>query len=169
MLSTASSLSRPLQRQSSIVRLAEQDRAALLVHYLSLPEDDRNCRFGAGCSDAAVARYVAGLDLARERLFAVRAPGGAIVAVAHVPQSDGVAELGISVLPHARRGGLGLLLAQRALREARRAGAREFAFHFAGANDGMRKLAARLRMSVERFDSEWVARRPLAGQNFTPA
>jgi GNAT superfamily N-acetyltransferase len=168
-VSTASSLSRALKRQSSIVRLTEQDRAALLAHYLSLAEDDRNCRFGAGCSDAAVARYVAGLDLAREGPFAVRASDGEIVAVAHVPHCDGVAELGISVLPHARRRGLGLLLAQRAMREARRLGAREFSFHFAGANEGMRKLAARLRMSVERLDSEWIARRPLAVQNFTTA
>lgn len=141
----------------------------MLAHYLGLTEDDRNCRFGAGCSDAAVARYVDGLDLAREHPFAVRGSDGEIVAVAHVPHSGGVAELGISVLPHARRRGLGLLLAQRALREARRAGAREFAFHFAGANEGMRKLAARLRMSVERFDSEWIARRPLAAQNLTTA
>jgi GNAT superfamily N-acetyltransferase len=157
-----SALSRAFKPRRAVVWLTQDDRAALLAHYLALSDDDRNCRFGAGCSDAAVGRFVDGLDLRRVRSLAVRAPDGALLAVAHVPVEGGVAELGISVAPEARRQGLGALLARRALAEARRAGAQEFAFQFAAANDGMRRLAARLRMATERFDTEWVARRPLA-------
>lgn len=156
-------VTRARKPRPAVVCLTDDDRAALLAHYLALSEDDRNCRFGAGCSDSAIERYVAGLDLRQVRTLAVRSPdNGALLAVAHVPVENGVAELGISVLPEARRQGFAALLAERALSEARRAGAREFGFQFAAANDGMRRLAARLRMRTERIDAEWVARLRLA-------
>lgn len=160
------SLLKPLARWidsgASIVGVTEADRPQLLTHYLALPDDDRKCRFGVGCSDEAVTRYVDSIDLQRDRTFGVRDANGQFVAIAHVPLADGVAELGISVMPSARRRGLGYQLARRALAEARRAGAREFVFDFAAANEGMRRVAARLQMTLQRHGTELAARLLLA-------
>jgi GNAT superfamily N-acetyltransferase len=152
----------PLARPVPVIRLGPADRPRLLAHFLALSEGDRNCRFGAGCSDEGIERYVASIDLERACTLAICAADGRLLAVAHVPVANGVAELGISVLPRFRRRNFATLLAQRAVREARTAGAREFVFDFTASNAGMQRLAERLQMTTERLGAALVARLPLA-------
>jgi RimJ/RimL family protein N-acetyltransferase len=88
-------------------------------------------------------------------------PDGALVALAHVAIEGDAAELGISVTQPHRERGLAGALAAAALRLAQDAGAREFRFHYASSNEGMRRLAVKLGMDVNADGSDLVAQRAL--------
>ena len=131
----------------AIDRLRDHHRAQVLEHLMTLTEADRRMRFGHGAVDA-IDRYVAGLDFERELVLGAVEPHGALIGLAHVPVEADVAELGLSVLPQARRRGVGRELAIRARWEAERRGARAFRFHSTSSNDAMRRIAASLCMHV---------------------
>jgi RimJ/RimL family protein N-acetyltransferase len=146
----------------SLRRLTAADRAAVRAHLLSLPPDDRRLRFGHGSAEP-IGRYVDAIDFDRQHVFGAFTSHGELVALAHLPIVHGVAELGVSVSPRHRRRRLGLQLARRALDAALGAGAREFRFEFAPANEPMRRIAQALGLDVRRDGTELAARRRLIG------
>jgi len=149
-------------RASTIIRrLREADRGEVLAHLLALPQEDQRMRFGHAAGDV-ITHYVSGMDFHRDHLFAAHDAQGRIVGLAHVPMRRNVAELGLSILPAARRQGLGHALSRHALQAAARAGGRAFRFHFAVSNEAMRRIATSLGMRVGRDGSDFVAQRPLA-------
>jgi GNAT superfamily N-acetyltransferase len=148
-----------------IRRLSEVDRADVLAHFGALPQEDQRLRFGHAAGDV-ISNYVSDIDLLRDHLFAAHDAQGRIVGLAHVPMRRNVAELGLSILPAARRQGLGRALARHALQAAARAGARAFRIHFASSNEAMRRIAASLGMRVGRDGSDLVAQLPLAAARF---
>jgi RimJ/RimL family protein N-acetyltransferase len=145
----------------TVRRLTSADRTAVREHLLSLPPADRRLRFGHG-SVEPIGRYVDAIDFDRQHVIGAFAPQGELVALAHLPIVQGVAELGVSVSPRHRHRRLGLMLARRALEAAARAGAREFRFEFAPANEPMRRIAHALGLDVRRDGTELAARRRLA-------
>jgi GNAT superfamily N-acetyltransferase len=156
------------------VRLGESDREALLDHFLALDGEDRRLRFGAAVADARLREYVAHLDFGRDGLYAVRGDELRVLAAVHVALSPRSAELGLSVLPAHRDGGLGNALFQRAVTFLRNREVREVFVHCLSENgrmlhlarkNGMRTLHsgaesdARLTLApatVESFISEWL-------------
>lgn len=145
----------------AVRRLLPADRHRVVDHFLALDAADRGLRFGAAADDAAVERYVQSIDFVRDAVLAVEAEDGALSAVAHVAHHGGLAELGVSVACDRRQRGLASSLADAALRAAREAGASEFRFHCAATNEGMRRIASRLGMTIESEGSELTARRRL--------
>jgi GNAT superfamily N-acetyltransferase len=101
--------------QVPIVGLRESDRPYLQVHFLCLAAEDLRLRFGVAMPPHAIRDYVARIDFVRDRLFAVQGPEGSLVAVAHVTLANGVAQLGVTVLPGWRGRGLGSELVARAM------------------------------------------------------
>jgi len=113
-------------------------------------------RFGHGAIDA-IDRYVAAIDFNLEIVLGAVDPERTLIGLAHVPVKEDVAELGLSVIPQARRRGVGRELALRARQEAERCGACAFRFHSTSSNDAMRRLAAALRMHVIFDGNDFVA------------
>src|ERR1044072_1156752 len=89
----------PAVSAAQVQRLTEKARPALLAHFAALSEDDRRLRFGGSTSAERIGAYIAEIDLARDAVFGIFDDSLALVGVAHVAFADGVAELGISVLP----------------------------------------------------------------------
>lgn len=144
-----------------VERLHSADAPAVLAHLIALSPADRSLRFGAAFDDAAVARYVASIEFDRGVVLGARAPGGALLGIAHVALARGVAELGLSIAGGQRRRGVASALATAALREAERLGAHEFRLHCAADNTGMRRIAVRLKMDVSVEGADVLARRRL--------
>ena len=161
---------KPIISETSTIirRLREADRGEVLAHLRALPQDDQRLRFGHAAGDV-ITHYVSGMDFHRDHLYAAHDEQGRIVGLAHVPMRRNVAELGLSILPAARRQGLGHALSRHALQAAARAGARAFRLHFASSNEAMRRIATSLGMRVSRDGSDLVAQRPLAAARFSAA
>ncbi|HUP98566.1 MAG TPA: GNAT family N-acetyltransferase [Usitatibacter sp.] len=140
------------------VRLGELDRAALTTHFLSLGREDRRLRFGAPIADEALREYVARLHFDRDGLFAVQDEALAIVAVVHVATTGKSAELGLSVLPHARAQGLGNALYRRAVTFLRNRGGEEIFVHCLAENGAMMHLARKNGMRIVHSAGESDAR-----------
>ena len=104
---------------AAIQRLNESVRATLAAHFLALPVKDRSLRFGMSLAPSVIAAYVDGIDFNRDAVFGVHDDHLALVGVAHVAFEDGVAELGLSVLPAHRGRGIGGALFKRAAEHAR--------------------------------------------------
>lgn len=94
--------------------LSAADRSALTEHFLQLPAIDRRLRFGSPLSDEAVRAYVQGLDFQRDAIFGVFDDDLALAGVGHVAVGPDAAEFGLSVVPGARRRGIGTALFERA-------------------------------------------------------
>jgi RimJ/RimL family protein N-acetyltransferase len=142
--------------------LTRTRKPQVLEHLLRLEPHDRRLRFGVARSGHDLARYVASIDDAHDILLGAVTSSGDLLGVAHMAVERGVAELGLSVDGRARRRGVGVALANEALREARRSGAHEFRFDCAADNAGMRAIAERLQMEFERDGAEVIARRTLS-------
>lgn len=149
-------------KRFSIDRLTRTRKPAILEHLIRLDPADRRLRFGVARSGTDLARYVADMDDARDVLLGAHAPSGELLGIAHVALENGVADLGLSVDRRARRCGVGVALAQRALIEAQRAGARELRFDSDSNNAAMRAIAEHLQMDYERDGAEVIARRSLS-------
>jgi RimJ/RimL family protein N-acetyltransferase len=155
----------------AIERLNEDARASLAAHFLALPARDRYLRFAAAVTPQIIARYVAGIDFKRDTVFAVRpAPVGgegeeAPAGVVHAAfPEDGVAELGISVLPTYRGQGLASALAERAIAHARSRGMRALAMQLLRENAPMLRIAHKLGMTIVDRGAELFARLELLGR-----
>jgi len=119
--------------------LVLRDLPAVEAHLLALELVDRCQRFRACRSDAALAAYVAGLDLERVILIGAFDPrSGALVGLAEAHLDDAQrpasAELSVSVLAPWRNAGLGRRLVRQALEVAFRCGARAARFEFSTSN-----------------------------------
>lgn len=132
----------------AVQRLNDSVRAALLAHFLALPTDDRRLRFGSPLSSEAVIAYVDGIDFGRDAVFAVHDDRLALVAVAHVAFGDDLAELGLSVLPAHRGGGIGSALFERAAAHARNRFLPRLFMHCLAENGPIMRIAQRFGMDI---------------------
>jgi GNAT superfamily N-acetyltransferase len=131
-----------------VKRLAPIHRDALLQHFLALGADDRRLRFGSMISDAGIAEYVAGIDFDRGAVFGVIDDDLGLVGVTHVAISEGMAELGVSVLPGYRGRGIGSALFDRAGMFARNQLVRVLFMHCLTENQAMMHIARNSKMRI---------------------
>ena len=137
--------------------LDDTDRAALQQHFRALPPADLRMRFGRVPGDDWVRSYVDGLDFSRDTVLGVReaAPNGSrLLGVTHVASYRGAVELGLSVLPEARRQGIASAMFDRAALHARNRGVVELFMHCLAENRAMRTIAHRAGMRVVMEDGE---------------
>ena len=130
------------------MRLHPADRPALLAHFTSLESEDRRLRFGTPLRDESIADYVERIDFAHDGVFAVHDGALRLLAVVHVAFTDDSAELGISVLPDARKQGLGSALFERAVMHLRNRGSREAFIHCLSENGAMMHIARKHGMRI---------------------
>jgi RimJ/RimL family protein N-acetyltransferase len=151
-----------------IKELSERDRRRLLMHFLSLDNDDRLLRFGSQLPDELITRYVQKLDFNRDVLFGVHddlfklvgvghlgfSPREEVPALAHVTTKERIAELGVSVLPSARGMGVGTRLFERAAIHCRNADVDTLMMHCLGSNQAMIHIAKKAGMEIHRAYGE---------------
>ena len=131
-----------------VQRLSGNAREAYLAHLLSLEGEDVRLRFGAPLSREAIARYVARIDFDTDSLFGIHGDTLELCGAAHLAFGTDLAELGISVLPYARRRGIGGALIARAAEYARNRATARLYMHCLGENATMIRLARRAGMGV---------------------
>jgi RimJ/RimL family protein N-acetyltransferase len=138
------------------LRLASEDRPALLSHFMSLDAEDRRLRFGSQTPDVVVRAYVERLDFVRDGLFVVHDAEGRIVAAAHIAMVGATAELGLSVDAGHRGRGFGGALFARAVDFLRNRGVRSVFVHCLAENAAMRHLASRngMRLTTQGAESD---------------
>jgi GNAT superfamily N-acetyltransferase len=146
-------------------RLDRTHRAAMTLHLLNLAREDRRLRFGATLDDAAVADYVARIDFERDAVFGVFADDLSLAGVAHVAAGGATAEFGVSVLPDARRRGVGSALFERASVHARTHHIREMFMHCLLENRTMMHIARKsgMRIVMESGEADAWLELPPAG------
>jgi RimJ/RimL family protein N-acetyltransferase len=148
-----------------ISELDESDRSLYLDHLIALGGDDRYLRFGSPISDDGIFRYVAGIDFARDAVFAVYDPDMTIAAAGHfAPMPLGTtpaelalgrcAEFGLSVAERARRRGLGTALFLRAAGHARNLRVQSLFMHCLAENRAMIRIARRAGMEIRQRHGE---------------
>ncbi len=133
------------------IRLHNAVRAGLVIHFLALDPQDRRLRFGAAISDELVRDYVARIDFERDEVFAITAEDLTVLGVVHVAfgkGANGAAELGVSVLPHARGQGIGNALFERAVIHLRNRGAHSVFMHCLSENQAIMHLARKHGMRI---------------------
>jgi GNAT superfamily N-acetyltransferase len=153
------------RRRSVLVKeLGEHDRRRMMKHFLHLETPDRLLRFGNVLTDEAVARYVAGIDFDRDKVFGVYSRTFRLVGVgllAFAPASDRdtlaqatakqqVAEFGVSVSTSARGKGVGSALFERAAIHCRNADVDVLIMHCLSSNKTMMHIARKAGMQIER-------------------
>jgi RimJ/RimL family protein N-acetyltransferase len=134
-------------------------REAIFRHLTSLNSRDRYMRFGYVANDQHIDQYVIALDFARDEVFGIFDRSLLLIAVAHLaylitgtcPTS---AELGVSVLPHARDRGYGAQLFGYAARHAGNRNVQRIFIHVLSENAPMIRIAANAGASIERTGSE---------------
>jgi GNAT superfamily N-acetyltransferase len=137
-----------------VARLRESERDALSAHFIALDGEDRRLRFGMSIGDDALRAYTAGLDLVRDRVFAVHDDNLRLIAVVHVAVTGATGELGLSVLPGFRHQGLGSELFARAVMHLRNRGVRQVFVHCITENAAMMHLARKHGMRVAHAGAE---------------
>ncbi|MBI4291707.1 MAG: GNAT family N-acetyltransferase [Betaproteobacteria bacterium] len=142
--------------------LTASDRGAITAHFLALGAQDRRLRFGTPISDAAIRDYVARIDFDRDAAFGVFANNLSLRGVAHVAVSEGVAELGVSVLQGHRRRGIGSALFERAAGFARNRFIRTLFMYCLTENTAMMRIARKSGMTIVTGGGEASAHLELA-------
>lgn len=137
-------------RESLVAQLGAHHRPRVLQHLRALPEHDRWLRFGYVIGDDSLQSYVRGLHFSRDAVFGAFDESAELLALGHLAfersRTPSHAEFGISVLPQARRRGLGLALLQRAARHAANRGATQLEMAYLPDNTALAQLAARAGM-----------------------
>jgi hypothetical protein len=150
--------------------LSAADRPALGRHLLLLSAYDRRLRFGNPSSDAAICRYVQGIDFGRDALFGVFDDRLRLLGAAHVARAPRHAELGVSVLIGDRNCGIGGALLERAVLRARNWSVGALFMHCLRENAAMLHLARKQGMVLATEAGEadaWLdLPRPDAGSFF---
>jgi GNAT superfamily N-acetyltransferase len=131
-----------------IDRLQAADRPALRAHFLALDEEDRRLRFGVAVSDSHILGYVDGIDFSSSHVYGVRGGGAGWLGIGHLSHGDGVAELGLSVMPGARGKGLGAAIFRYAVAQASRDGAGRLYMHCLTGNRAILSIARSAGMSI---------------------
>jgi len=136
--------------ESLVAQLGVHHRSRVLKHLRELPGNDRWLRFGYAIGDDSLHNYVRGLHFSRDAVFGAFDDSAELLALGHLafersgPSS--LADFGISVLPRARRRGLGLALLQRAAMHAANRGATQLVMTFLPGNTALAQLATRAKM-----------------------
>jgi GNAT superfamily N-acetyltransferase len=132
-----------------IQRLGERSRDAYAGHLRRLPPDDVRLRFGAPLGASAIDAYVARIDFDVDAVFALHGDELDLSGAAHMGVTgDGVAELGVSVLPGHRGRGVGSALFARAFDHARNRRIRRLWMHCLAENATMMRIARRAGMAI---------------------
>lgn len=129
----------------AVQKLGLWQRDAIQRHLLRLTAEDRRLRFGRPMHDDAVARYVDGIDFARDRVLGIHVSGTELGGIGHLAL-DGAgdhAELGLSVDQGLRGRGYGDALLRRGVLHAANRGYRALYMHCLSENQVMLRLAAR--------------------------
>lgn len=131
-----------------IDRLQEVDRESLRSHFLSLDPDDRRLRFGMAVNDSHIVNYVNGIDFSAAMVYGVRDRGDGWLGIGHLSLGDGVAELGLSVLPAGRGNRLGAAIFRYAVAQASRHGASRLYMHCLTGNRAILSIAQSAGMEI---------------------
>lgn len=131
-----------------VQRLGGNACDAYLAHLARLGPEDVRLRFGTTLSSGAIAAYVADIDFGRDALFGVYGDGLELDGAAHLAFGSEIAEIGLSVLPQARRRGIGGALIARAAEHARNRARTRLYMHCLAENATMVRLARRAGMDV---------------------
>ncbi|HEX8011202.1 MAG TPA: GNAT family N-acetyltransferase [Casimicrobiaceae bacterium] len=131
-----------------VQRLTEASRPELERHFLSLGPEDVRLRFGVLIRAQAIADYVARIDFERDAVLGVHDKALALIGVAHVAFTDGMAEIGVSVLPGHRGGGVGSALLARAAEHVRNRFVNRLFMHCLAENATMLHIARKLGMNI---------------------
>src|SRR4030095_15008373 len=130
-----------------VAQLGSHHRSRVLQHLRALPSNDLWLRFGYAVTEEALRLYVRKLQFSRDAIFGIFDEAAELMALGHLgfdkSASSKTAELGLSVLPHARRRGFGLSLLQRAAVHARNRGATHLMMTYMPENDALKQLAER--------------------------
>ena len=149
------------------VRMDVSDRPALLEHLLALGSEDRRLRFGHIARDSSIERYSMDIDFERDALFGVQGTHGGrqFDGIMHLALDKDHAEIGVSVLEHARGLGIGSALVSRAAVHARNRSIDVLFMQCLSENGAIMRVARRLGMKVvtQGIDSE--ASMPLPAAN----
>lgn len=154
----------PTSMPVRIKELAERDRRALLLHFLSLNEEARQLRFGSVMPDEQITRYVQRINFSRDAVFGVYddsmrllgvghlayIPCGALAGAAKSTHKNRVAEFGVSVLALARGKGIGSKLFERAAMHCRNEDIDTLYVHCLASNRIMLHIAIKAGMQVQR-------------------
>jgi RimJ/RimL family protein N-acetyltransferase len=140
------------------IRLDESHRRALRNHFLALAGEDRRLRFGFIASDAVIERYVDDINFSRDAVFGVNVDSRSFEGVAHLALDKPHAELGLSVLHHYRKRGIGTALVSRAMVHARNRQINVLFMQCLSENGAMRRIAESLGMCVVTQGPESEAR-----------
>ena len=130
------------------VRLDASDRPALRAHFLALSAEDRRLRFGFIANDAAIERYVDGIDFSRDTVFGVNVETRNFEGIAHLALDKKHAELGLSVLDPYRGRGIGTALVSRAAVHARNRDIDVLFMQCLSENRAIMRIAASIGMRV---------------------
>ncbi|MFN9480394.1 MAG: GNAT family N-acetyltransferase [Betaproteobacteria bacterium] len=142
-----------LNRVPLVTELPPARRELIERHLIALPPDERRLRFAAALSDDALRAYARSIRFDRDAAFGAFDERLDLVGFGHLALAGPEAEFGLSVLPSARRQGLGLRLLLRAARHARALGTDSFLMTYLPENQALRELAKRAGMRIE-FDAE---------------
>jgi GNAT superfamily N-acetyltransferase len=148
------------------IQLTSLERGKIAAQLLELDAEDRRLRFGCAMSDAAVERYVQGIDFERDALFGVYGADLRLVGACHVAQTGKLAEFGVSVSPAHRRRGIGSALVARAALHARNVGIPNLFMHCLSENAGMKRIARLLGMRIVTECGESDGSLELSGGDF---
>lgn len=135
-----------------VAQLGPHHRARVVQHLRALSAHDLWLRFGYTVTDGALGLYVRRLHFSRDALFGIFDEAAELLALGHLGFDKNAqprtAEFGVSVLPDARRQGLGLRLLQRAAIHARNRGATQLMMTYLPENDALKHLAQRAGMQL---------------------
>jgi RimJ/RimL family protein N-acetyltransferase len=148
-----------------IRELDASERSLFLEHLLALGDDDRYLRFGSALSNAAIERYVAGIDLTTDTIFGIFDDRLKLAAAGHFaplppnsqladPKLGRTAEFGLSVRGDARRRGLGTALFLRAAAHARNLAISSLFMHCLSENRAMIRIARKAGMDIRQLHGE---------------
>jgi GNAT superfamily N-acetyltransferase len=125
------------------VRLDALHFHELVTHFLALPPQDRQLRFGRAMTDEAIIDYAGQIDFERDAVYGVVDPVLDIAGALHLACGAHGIELGLSVLPQARGAGIGTRLLQLAAELAQERGAARLYVWGLAQNEAMQRLARR--------------------------
>ncbi len=136
-------------RNAVPVQQLDAGQAALIAgHFKALGDEDLRLRFGMPMHPEQIDRYVDSIHFERDTVFGVFAEDLTLVAVAHLACWPGAGELGLSVLPGHRGGGIGTALFERAVMRARNLRIVELFMHCLAQNDAILHIARKAGMRV---------------------
>jgi GNAT superfamily N-acetyltransferase len=147
-----------------VKELSERDRRRLLMHFLSLGEEDRRLRFGSMLPDELVTKYVQRIDFKRDTVFGVYdsrfkligaghlafVPRDAMPSINAATDKECIAEFGVSVLDSARGLGIGSKMFERAAIHCRNADVDTLTMHCLATNQTMIHIAHKAGMEIHR-------------------